>query len=244
MMIRTAGGPGLVSPLDFSERRRSMPPWMIAAIGVSVLAHVGAGAWLYTQRFEMTLDSPAPQPGPVTRIDLYRPPPPPVAATPEPAAPNPPIHRPITAPPVGTETLNVPVFENPVAGDSPLINLVSPSPTPSPEPTTTAPNPPAPPVITNPNWVSRPNADQLMRAYPAGALRNGVTGAVTLNCIVRVNGTLTDCSVGSETPAGQGFGRAAQGLSRHFRMSPRTVDGQAVDGASVAIGLRFTMPED
>ena len=52
MMIRTAGGPGLVSPIDFSERKKPMPRWMWAAIGVSALVHVGAGVWLYNQRFD------------------------------------------------------------------------------------------------------------------------------------------------------------------------------------------------
>ena len=45
----------------------------------------------------------------------------------------------------------------------------------------------------------------------------------------------------SESPGGYGFGRAAMQLSRHFRLSPRTVDGQAVEGALVTIPLTFQL---
>jgi len=82
MMIRAAGGPGAVSPIDFGERKKPLPRWMWAAIGLSVLAHVGAGVVLYNQRFQLKAPDvapPAPPPTIVT-LDLPRPKPLPHAA--------------------------------------------------------------------------------------------------------------------------------------------------------------------
>ncbi len=98
-------------------------------------------------------------------------------------------------------------------------------------------------VIRNPSWIRQPTADQMTRAYPNRAITAGVAGSVSLNCMVESNGSVSGCSVASETPAGQGFGRAAQNLSRHFRINPRTVDGNA-EGSRVAINLRFVPPAD
>ena len=106
-------------------------------------------------------------------------------------------------------------------------------------PAVVRPQPPA--VITNPRWERQPSADQLMRAYPDRALRAEVGGLATVNCLVQPNGRVADCNLTSETPGGYGFGRAAQGLTRHFQISPRTVNGAAV-GSRVNIAIRFNPP--
>lgn len=243
MMMKTAGGPALVSPLDFGERKKPLPRWAWGAVGASLLVHAAIGVALYQQRFEIATPAPT-DPGPTIEVDMFRPkPPPPVASDPAPAAPTPPVHR--TAPPTApTDTLNVPPIDNPAPVTGPAINLTHAVPSDATGVAVT----PEPPVaratvITNPSWLRKPTGDQLLNAYPDRALRNEVGGSATLRCAVRLDGTLTGCAVTAETPGGYGFGRSAMSLSRYFRMNPGAVDGRAVDGAYVDVGVRFTLPE-
>jgi periplasmic protein TonB len=246
MMMNHAGGPGLVSPLDYGDApRRKLTPTTLTAVAIVLAAHVGVGIALYYQRFELPLAAPS-TPDSTIKLEFYTPPPPKPEVAPEPPAPNPPIHRPTTVLPT-TATLTVVIPDVPTPATGPAITLTKPIPNPTTEGTGTTPTeavPAGPPTITNPDWVRKPSGEALMRAYPERAIAANVTGSATLSCTVRVNGTLTDCQVVSETPGGYGFGRAATRLSRDFRMSPRTVDGQAVGGARVTVGIRFTLPED
>ncbi|RZJ03928.1 MAG: energy transducer TonB [Brevundimonas sp.] len=96
-------------------------------------------------------------------------------------------------------------------------------------------------MIRNPSWISQPTGAQLMRAYPTAAITREMEGSARLNCLVLPTGSVTDCNVVSET-GNIGFGRAAQSLSRYFRINPRTVNG-AAEGSRVDIGIRFTLPD-
>ncbi len=242
MMIKTAGGPGLVHPIDFNERRQprfSRGTWI--ATGAALALHAGLGAALYYQRFELPAGPEQPQP-PIIDVAFFRPKPPePVKTVETPPAPNPPLNN-TPIPLVPTETLPAVPSDKPV-GDTTVLTFDKPVETPQPDSTAREPELRPAPVIRSPSWDRQPTGEQMMRAYPSRAQTAGVSGSASLNCLVLPTGAVTDCNVTRETPGGYGFGRAAQGLARYFRINPRTVDG-AAEGSRVAIGLRFTLPED
>lgn len=243
MMTRTAGGP-VFSPLDFNERRTKsrFTPTTWLAVGIVALAHLGVGAAIYYQKFELrTVDRPASDAPPidVQMITLPKP----ILLEPmepvKPVPPNAPVHQ-TPAPTSPVETIVA--VPGPVNVPSTTISLAQPVPLPTPDahPATIEPLR-TPPVITRPRWASQPSAAQMERAYPRRALTDGISGSAAMNCLVSASGALSDCSVASETPRGQGFGRAASGLTQYFRMSPGTVDGQPIDGARVTFTVRFAV---
>ena len=243
MMIKTAGGPGMVGPIDYNQRKT--PPWSRTtwvAVGIVVAAHVGLGATMYYQRFEMPLAPERPE-GPIIEIFNSRPKPPePIQPSETPPAPNPPLND---TPRALTPTDTIAAVPNDAAAtDSTVLTFDTEVPISTPDSTASpTPTPTPATVITNPSWSRQPSADQMMRAYPERASAAGVAGSASLNCLVLPSGGVTDCNVSRETPGGYGFGRAAQGLSRHFRVNPRTVNG-AAEGSRVNINLRFNPPED
>lgn len=242
MMMTTAGGPGLVHPLDFNERRRprlSRATWI--ATGIVVAAHAGLGVALYYQRFEMPAVAVPTERQPIEVMFRRSPPPPKPVKTKTPPAPNPNVNdTPVPRTPVETlptDSTDKPARDTTVFTTDRPIDMVVPD-SPSAEPVDT----PAP-LIRNPSWSRQPSAAQMKDAYPKRALQAEVEGSASLNCLVLPTGAVTDCNVTRDTPGGYNFGRAAQSLSRHFRVNPRTVDG-AAEGSRVSINLRFTLPED
>lgn len=242
MMIRTAGGPGTVSPIDFHERktpRFSRTTW--TALGIVITAHLGLGVALYYQRFEMA--PPVQTEGKIIELEMFqrpKPEPKPVEAKPiQPQAPNVPVNV-LPAPPLTTDTLPLAAGDKPFEG--PDISVIEAPPEASGTGPAATPQPaPLPTIINNPSWIRQPSADQLMRAYPNRALDRGVGGMVMLNCLVQPNGSVTDCRTTSEPAGPYGFGRAALSLTRHFQIAPRTVNG-AAEGSRVNIGIRFNPP--
>jgi protein TonB len=241
MMIKTAGGPGMVSPIDFNERkapRFSKATWV--AVGIVVAAHAGLGAAMYYQRFEMPLIEQPVLRDPID-VTFERLPRPVLEPKTVPTPPNTRLNE-TAAPPDNIESIAVVQGET-TAESSNTITLTSENPQPVDNAPAAEPVRQPPAIITNPSWSRQPSAGQMMRAYPDRAITAGVAGSASLNCLVLPSGAVTDCNVTRETPGGYGFGRAAQGLSRHFRVNPRTVNG-AAEGSRVSINLRFNAPED
>jgi TonB family protein len=97
-------------------------------------------------------------------------------------------------------------------------------------------------VITQPDWMRRPSAEDLARYYPDRASRMSIEGTAIISCSVDGRGLLEDCSVVSENPPEAGFGDATLKASKLFRMRPLTKDGASVEGGTVRIPLRWVLP--
>jgi len=221
--------------------RKRKSPALTIAIAASIVTHLAVGFYLYRSSFQaspLAATQDASPPIEARTITLEKPPPtaPQKAASPAPSA----LHAPPASAPRSVDSLPV-IVAKPV--EAPLIvppfSLAG-----NGADKEIAKSPPAPKTISDPTWLSRPDAAQVSRAYPPDAERRGLGGGVTLNCGVSAAGSVTGCEVTDESPIGWGFGKAALALSRYFRMKPRIEDGQVVGGARVRIPIQFRLAND
>src|SRR5262249_6002482 len=61
---------------------------------------------------------------------------------------------------------------------------------------------------------------EFVAVWPKGAYAAGKDGRVTLSCLIDAHGLAEWCKVAAESPAGQGFGKAALELKPTFKLKP------------------------
>jgi protein TonB len=104
----------------------------------------------------------------------------------------------------------------------------------------------APPVeIHDPIWIQSIKPDSIVKLFPETAIKAGYkVGRATVECAVAADGSLTGCITVTEDPAGYGFGEAALIVAGVMRMSPWSKQGAPVEGARIALPVKFELPPD
>ena len=81
---------------------------------------------------------------------------------------------------------------------------------------------------------------EIMSVVPQSARRARQAGRTSISCVIRLDETLDDCRIVSESPSGFGFGEAGLQASRFFRYRPpSTASGRPVEGQRVTISVLF-----
>ena len=107
--------------------------------------------------------------------------------------------------------------------------------------------PDATPTITQPVWLEKPTAADLVRHYPPEAAAKGISAMTLVTCRVREDGRFDSCAVtrskvdGSEAHDAD-FGNAALRLALLFRMAPEDVNRAKTKGGIVRIPIRWMTP--
>ncbi len=85
-------------------------------------------------------------------------------------------------------------------------------------------------------------AEPVTTLPPVEVVAGASQGVVALECRINRDGTLRDCEIISETPAGQGFGEAALANVSRSRLSRDTLRNVEPDG-TVSFNIRFQLAD-
>lgn len=199
---------------------------------------------------DMALPAPFPR-VPAARVDAHRAGGSPASAQRK-AAPSTPAPKPATVPPAPLKPPSpveplpapAPTLVAPVgpALASPVTGAGASAATGEGTGTGSGPGGPGGPALLDPDWLSWFGPEEVERAYPLAAFKAGEPGRAVLSCLGLRDGRVKECRVLAETPTGEGFGRAALGLTRYCRFRPLKVDGRAVE-ARLRIPIEFSVGE-
>lgn len=84
---------------------------------------------------------------------------------------------------------------------------------------------------------ARPSPDDVIKAWPAQAAKEGVEGVALMGCKIGPQGHPADCVVLKESPEGAGFGAALVGLQTKFAFD------RAAAGQSVVLAMSWPPPD-
>ena len=96
-------------------------------------------------------------------------------------------------------------------------------------------------IVLDPPWTQVPTQAQIDAAWPKAAAGQP-SGQAALRCALDKTGVLRSCEVISEKPRGQGFGKAAQSLSKAFRITFDPADAKATKTFKIDVPFRFRDP--
>jgi protein TonB len=134
--------------------------------------------------------------------------------------------------------------ERMMLGLSLVLLLTGASPPPAPGPPVTPcpilePGSPEPEAITKPTFLRLPSSNEIMAAFPVEALKRHQEGRAVLKCIAQFDGSLKNCIIVSETPAGLGFADGALRASTTIRLAAKEKDGAAVACRPMTMPIGF-----
>ncbi|WP_297516174.1 TonB family protein [uncultured Caulobacter sp.] len=100
-----------------------------------------------------------------------------------------------------------------------------------------------PSLVRDLPWIQAPTEAQVKAAWPKEAA-GLASGQAALRCGLAKTGALTDCDVIAESPGGKGFGKAAKGLAKAFRVAFQPEDAKTLSNLKVDLPFRFRSPSE